>query len=110
MLAAGCGDTGKVPAIDTSRLDAIAQQTVLERVNDIKAHRNSGKAWGELGIVLRAFDFPAEARDCFRKAAWLDPKNPRWPYFESLLLTSDNPAEAIAKLRRAVQLCGDFRT
>jgi tetratricopeptide (TPR) repeat protein len=107
VLATGCGDPGKVPAIDTSRLDAIAQQTVQERVNDLKAHRNSGKAWGELGIVLRAFGFPVAARDCFGKAARLDPRNPRWPYFERLLLTSDNPAEAIAKLRRAVQLCGN---
>jgi tetratricopeptide (TPR) repeat protein len=107
LLSSGCSKTGEVPPINTSHLDPAAQRTVQERVNDIKAHPNSAKAWGELGIVLRAFDFPPEARHCFERAARLDPQNPRWPYFESLSLTSENPAEAIARLRRTVQLCAN---
>ncbi|HMJ65517.1 MAG TPA: tetratricopeptide repeat protein, partial [Candidatus Binatia bacterium] len=92
--------------IDTSKLDAIARRTLDQQITEVKAHPKSGSAWGQLGTMLRAFGFPPQALACFAKAEELDPKNPRWPYFQSLLLTSESPDRAIDSLRRAVRLCG----
>jgi tetratricopeptide (TPR) repeat protein len=107
LAVASCSQQSAVPVIDTARLDVIARRTVEERLNEVKAHPNSGVAWGQLGTVLRAFDYPLEAERCLREAERLDSNNPRWPYFRSLLATSENPDEAIAHLRRAVGLCGN---
>jgi tetratricopeptide (TPR) repeat protein len=107
VAVAGCGKTPQVPVLDTSKLDAMARHTLDQQITEVKAHPKSGSAWGQFGTMLRAFDFPAQAQTCFAKAEELDPKNPRWPYFQSLLLTSESPDRAIDNLRRAVRLCGN---
>lgn len=106
-LAYWWGRPAEPPLIDVRQLDASARRTVQERLDDVRAHPRSGRAWGQFGTVLRAFAFPAQARHCFQQAQRLDPKNPRWPYFQSLLDTSENPRRAIAHLRSAVALCGN---
>lgn len=96
-----------MPVIDSSRLEASARQTLEGRIAAVRAAPKSGDAWGELGSVLRAFDFPHEAQQCFAEAERLDPANPRWPYFQALLSLSDDPEAAVAALRRTVARCGN---
>src|SRR5439155_19466770 len=67
----------------------------------------SALPWGRLGMVLVAHDRTAEANQCFAQAEQLDPREPRWPYFQGVALSLGAPEEALPKLQRAVELCGD---
>jgi tetratricopeptide (TPR) repeat protein len=66
-----------------------------------------GRAWGRLGMVLRAHDFATEANRAFEQAERLDPSEPRWPYLRGRTLVLNNPADGIAALERAAECCGD---
>ena len=69
--------------------------------------------WGLLGRTLLANEMNTDlSLVCFLEAERLDPKDPRWPYFAAGdLLNLGKGAEALPKLRRAVELCepGDAR-
>ena len=65
----------------------------------------SGKLWGELGMILHAYQFDEEARVCFENAQRFDSADPRWPYFEGVILLASNPEAALPRLARAVELC-----
>jgi tetratricopeptide (TPR) repeat protein len=97
------------PVVDTEGVDpAVAKLIEKSREAVLQAPR-SASAWGRLGIVLGTFLFSTEALTCLAEAERLDPNEPRWPYFEAIVLTLRNPEEAIPKLRRAVELCGQTR-
>jgi tetratricopeptide (TPR) repeat protein len=96
-----------VPVVDTTPLEPSARQTLEQHLAAVRKNPKSAAAWGELGSVLRAFDFPREARHCFAAAERLDPRNPRWPYFQGLLLMPEDPPAAIAAFRRAVARGGN---
>jgi tetratricopeptide (TPR) repeat protein len=101
------GNELKLPALDLSRVDAPSRATIEKHLDAVKSQPKSGPAWGQLGAVLRAYDYSSAARACLAQAERLDPGNPRWPYFQALLRTVDTPAEAIVKLRQTVRLCGN---
>lgn len=67
----------------------------------------SGRAWGRLGMVLRAHDYAPEAITCFQEAARLEPREPRWPYLHGLSLVLTDADTALPLLRRAAELAGD---
>ena len=95
-----------LPEITTARLDEAAARLVELHLNQVRASRRSAKAWGELGSVLRSLEIRDQARSCYTVAERLDPRQPRWPYLNGLLLAETAPAESLAALRRAVKLCG----
>lgn len=96
-----------LPKIPMADLDATAATLIERELDQVRAARRSGQAWGKLGSVLRSCDFRDEARHCFEVAEGLEPNEPRWPYLHALLLIADSPPEAEVMLRRAVQLCGN---
>ena len=75
----------KPPAVDLSQADAAAAATIRKHLEAVTLHPESGLAWGQLGSVLRAYEFPLPASQCLAEAERLDPANPRWLYFQSLL-------------------------
>lgn len=95
------------PVVDLEGADpAVAAAIDRERQAVLQAPR-SAAAWGQLGRILMVFYFRDEAIACFVQAERLDPREPRWPYYQAVLLLLDNNEEAIARLRRALELCGD---
>jgi tetratricopeptide (TPR) repeat protein len=86
---------------------AIVRAVERARTAVVQAPR-SGAAWGQLGMVLAAHDFTAEADICFAGAEALDPQEPRWPYYQAVDLSRGEPDAAIVKLQRAVELCGSI--
>jgi tetratricopeptide (TPR) repeat protein len=80
---------------------------IQDKLDALRVAPNSGAAWGVLGSVLRSFDFRTEAAVCLENAEQLSPRDPRWPYLHGLLLAPSSTAEAIPRLRRAVELCGN---
>ena len=55
--------------------------------------------------ALRAYRFDASAIQCLDEVERLDPTNPRWPYFLSLLRINQMRVKALENMRRAVELC-----
>jgi tetratricopeptide (TPR) repeat protein len=79
------------------------QQDVAEAARRIEKEPRSAVAWGEYGIVLRAYRQHPEADRCFQVAADLDPSDGRWPYLMGAHLADTDPAAAIGWLQRAVR-------
>jgi tetratricopeptide (TPR) repeat protein len=67
---------------------------------------SNGNAWGNLGMVLMAHSFLAEADTCFAEAARLSPSSPSWPYGRALIALKRDPAAAPPFLRQALMTAG----
>jgi tetratricopeptide (TPR) repeat protein len=106
FLMTACQPTKSPPRIDLSGLEQPAATLIQEQLAAVKAQPRSASAWANLGYTLRNYRFAHEALSCFAHAELLDAKNPRWPYFQALLLATENSTRALEKNRRAVELCG----
>jgi tetratricopeptide (TPR) repeat protein len=84
----------------------VARAVRVARAAVVKEPR-SAASWGLLGRTLLANEMNTDiSLVCFLEAERLDPKDPRWPYFAAGdLLNLGKGAEALPKLRRAVELC-----
>jgi tetratricopeptide (TPR) repeat protein len=95
-----------IPAVDlTGAEPEVAAAYAATRSGVVHAPR-SAVAWGQYGMFLLIYNFHSEARRCLSEAERLDPRNPRWPYLLGFSLQLDDTAEAIPKLRRAVEVGG----
>jgi tetratricopeptide (TPR) repeat protein len=95
------------PTLDLDGSDPAVAAAIEKARQGVLQSPDSAAAWGKLGSLLTAFNYRPEALTCLAQAERLDPKEPRWPYHQGVLLLLDNPNEAIPKLRRAAELCGD---
>lgn len=95
------------PAPDLSGVDPAVRAAIEEAQGRVRRSPRLGAAWGRLGMVLSNHIFAEEALVCFAQAERLEPDNPRWPYHQGLLQVTRDPATAVGKLRRAVDVCRD---
>src|SRR3954471_17210156 len=79
------------------------QMDVAGAARRVESEPQSAAAWGEYGIVLRAYRQHAEADRCFQVAADLDPADGRWPYLIGAHLAEADPTAAVEWLERAVR-------
>ena len=96
-----------VPILDLEGLEPAVGGLIQDRLDHARDNPRSARSWGILGSVLRAYNFNSPAIQCLDEAERLDPTNPRWPYFLSLLRINQTREKALANLRRAVELCGN---
>ena len=82
MVGATACRRSPLPEIPLSGIDPVIATQISNTVAEVKAAPRSGAAWGKLGMVLKASGLPGQAKHCFTQAEKLDPKNPRWPYFQ----------------------------
>ena len=99
--------TTPVPEINFDKVDPNVRRTLEAQVRVVEAAPASGEHWGWLGAMLRAYHFDAAAETCLVEAERLDPRNPRWPHFRSLLWISNNPQRALEEARQAADLAGN---
>jgi tetratricopeptide (TPR) repeat protein len=99
------GTTPQPPSVDLAGADPAVAKLVQEALDKARHSPWSAKAWGHLGMVLRAHDFGAEANICFAHAQRLDPEDPRWPYLRSLTLLLNDPEKGLELLEQAVEQC-----
>ncbi len=95
------------PAVSTAGLDPAVAKLIEETLQGARMAPDSGAAWGRLGSVLMHYEFVAEARLAFDEAEELSPSEARWPYLHGVLVMTHDGNAAVAKLRRAVELCRD---
>jgi tetratricopeptide (TPR) repeat protein len=93
--------------LDFAQEDPAVVAAVESARAKVKQTPRDSEAWGLLGMVLYANDYTAEGADCFFQAARLDSREPRWPYYRAVALTTTDPDAALADLRQAVELWGD---
>jgi cytochrome c-type biogenesis protein CcmH/NrfG len=100
--------TAEPPAPDLSGSDPGVRAAVEAASARVREQPRSVEAWGELGMVLLANDFLAEARSVLARCSELAPSEARWPYLEALadLKGVPDPERAIAHLERAVKAGG----
>lgn len=104
VFAFACGSREPLPPlpnIDSSRFLPAIRNAIQVAVTEAKANPTDAEAVGRLGMVLHAHDQLASARECYRRAAILDPKRFEWRYY--LGLTSQN-LDAVAALRTALNI------
>jgi tetratricopeptide (TPR) repeat protein len=95
LLGLACTRTTPPPEISLAGIDPIVAEQISNTVAEVRAAPRSGAAWGKLGMVLKAAELP-EATNCFAQAERLDPKDPRWSYFQ----------DTVDSLKRAMGLGG----
>lgn len=88
-------------------VDPAVVRAIKATTDAVRESRDSAKRWGRLGMTLLAHDFATDARPCFRRAAELDPDDPRWPYLDAWTRVTTDPEAAVPGLERAVDLCDD---
>lgn len=99
--------TASLPEVNLANLDPSVARLIQNHLDEVRGQPRSAKAWGNLGSILRAYSLAEPSFQCLSEAERLDTQDPRWPYFQSLLLSANAPARAFAKLRRAVHLAGN---
>jgi tetratricopeptide (TPR) repeat protein len=94
-----------VPAVDQTDIDPAVLRLISGARTAVVEAPRSAEAWGRFGKVLLAHEFSDEALVCFAQAEALDPREPRWPYHQGIILSQGKPDAAIPKLQRAVAAC-----
>lgn len=101
--------TAEVPAPpdpDTAAMEPVVRARIVEARHAVATQPRSAAAWGELGMVLHAHELFADAADCYRTAAELDPRDERWPYYLGVVLSieGEDVEGALTAYRRALEL------
>lgn len=110
VLVLGCGagdpelpDAPRPPNL--TQLNAAATTRILRYLAQVEAEPRRAQAWAELGFVYGAERLKGLGIECFRVAGRLEPRQPRWPYHEAILLGREASFEAaILALQRALEL------
>ena len=95
------------PAIPLSDLDPAVATAIAKARQAVQQEPRSAVAWGQLGMVLLAHEFPTQAITCLAHAERFDSRQPRWSYYQGIALYQEKPELAIPKLQRAAELFGD---
>jgi tetratricopeptide (TPR) repeat protein len=111
--AAGLGwywyTTPVLPAVDLSGEAPAVVEAIEAAQQEVRRTPRSGRAWGELGLVLLGNELGAPAQTCFVQAERFDAANAAWPYLQVRRLLVDDRDAAILALRRAVALTSPLR-
>jgi tetratricopeptide (TPR) repeat protein len=94
----------QLPLIDLGQSPRAVKAAIDRELRGVRADPRSGKAWGHLGLVLRAHDFGSEADSCLELAGRLDGREFLWPYIHGVSLSTSDPAGAMACFHRAALL------
>src|SRR5947208_4249091 len=100
-------DSSSPPAVDFRGADPAVASAYEQLCADARESPRSAVVWGRLGLFLMVYDFHDEARFCFAQAEQLAPPEPRWPYRQAAALLIDDPEQALPKVPRTVELCGN---
>jgi tetratricopeptide (TPR) repeat protein len=85
-------------------------EDIAEASQEVRYFPFWGPTWGNLGLVLHAYGYFAEAAICYARAERLDPWGPRWPYLQAVLLLRTDLTASVPLLERAVRLGGEVQT
>ena len=93
-----------MPNVDLSHVEPEVAKAINDALDEVRAKPRDAKAWGRLGMYLRAHDFESECLIAFKTASELDPADFRWPYLEGKTLIFVQPEKGLERLRKAAEL------
>ena len=88
------GDPAPPVELELGTADAEVSELLRELAAAAHAEPRVGALWGELGMAQEVNGYVEAALVSYRKAAELDPAEPRWPYFQALLRAGRGELEA----------------
>src|SRR5438874_12926563 len=113
VLVAAAGGGGGYYALRAAPVPPIAEvpdddpdlaRSIADARAAVEKDPRSADAWGKLGLVFAAHVYADEALVCFERAEKYAPADRRWPYHQGLVLYARDPAAAVPKFRRALEL------
>ena len=84
-------------------MDPLTFEAVEWTRKTLVKHPRDPNAWANLGLVLVDSGQLIEARKCLENAAYLDPKNPRYPYLLGWSFLPGKPEIAVKYLQTALE-------
>jgi tetratricopeptide (TPR) repeat protein len=99
-----------LPAVDLGSADSEIADAIKQAMDAVRDKPRDGETWGKLGMVLLAHDFDVACVEAFQAAERFDPKNPRWPYLQGLVVVLCDPDAGLACLQRAADKAGTTRS
>lgn len=90
-----------IPGVDLSQVAEPVAETVRDAREFVAENRRSGSAWGELGMVLFAHNFGAQAVEALAVAEELQPDERRWPYLRGMIISQSDRAAGLSHIQRA---------
>ena len=94
------------PHVSLAGVDPAVAAAVTAVRDRVVREPKSANAWGALGAILLANEFPADADPCLARAEELDPREPRWPYLRAWGLLPRDREAAMQHLRHALERSG----
>jgi tetratricopeptide (TPR) repeat protein len=101
--------SARLPQIPINQVDSTALKVIQQHERAVRDAPRSGSAWGELGALLRSYEFHDQALYCLRRAEQLDAREARWPYLIGAMLLDESRTDGIFEMRKAVQKGGQER-
>jgi tetratricopeptide (TPR) repeat protein len=94
------------PLVDLTADDPAVRRAVDAARAAVLQNPQSADAWGKFGMILQVHLLSVEAANvCYAQAERLDPREPRWPYYQAASQMDTQPEAALPKLQRAVAIC-----
>jgi tetratricopeptide (TPR) repeat protein len=94
-----------LPDVPLGKADPPVVAAVEAAMSRVRREPHSDEAWGFLGEVLLVHGYEPQAATCFARAAQLNDREARWPYFQAQALTNRDGDARLRLLERAVVLC-----
>ena len=103
LLCCGCGRRAaapELPAVATERFAPAVREAIGKALEAAQSGPGDAGATGRLGMVLHAHQQYGPAAACYRRAEWMAPREPRWPYYLGVVeVEQGNASAAEAALR-----------
>lgn len=91
--------------VNLGDFDARVVARIEDALTKVNADPRRAQSWAELGLVYASERLKSLALDCFRVAARLEPRQPKWPYREAVTLAQIGEfAQAIPAMERSLAL------
>lgn len=91
-----------IPDVSLDGVDAAVSAAIITAQRVVEREPSSGANWGQLGMVLKAHEYEAQATGCFRVALRLDTAEFRWPYLLGVSLQTVDRAAALVAFDEAI--------
>ena len=93
-----------LPSLNLSLVSADIQELLTSTRDHVLAEPRSADAWGQLGMVLLAYEFDRDSVPCFQNASVLNPEEFRWHYCLGLALTAIHREAAVEAFQKALSV------
>lgn len=95
------------PVVSKEGMEPAVRDAIRDAERAVLTSPASHITWGSLGATLHVHGFTSEARECYDRAASLNPESFRWPYLRGIALRKSDRERALDDFRTALRLAPD---